>query len=90
VSRGRATDGGAGFLDARLNAYDLVVLDLTLPTLDGLEVALCWPFCSSVRRKDVQNGPPKAYGSDLASTVPDHHQRQGLPGEPESPADASY
>ncbi len=34
-----ATDGGDGFLDARLNAYDLVVLDLTLPTMDGIEVA---------------------------------------------------
>ena len=34
-----ATDGEEGFLDARLNAYDLVVLDLMLPTLDGLEVA---------------------------------------------------
>jgi len=28
------------------------------------------------------------YGSDLASTVPDHHQRQGPPGEPESAKDA--
>jgi len=34
-----ATDGADGFLDARLNSYDLVVLDLTLPTLDGIEVA---------------------------------------------------
>jgi len=34
-----ATDGEEGFLDARLNDYDLVVLDLTLPTMDGLEVA---------------------------------------------------
>ena len=34
-----ARDGEEGFLDARLNDYDLVVLDLTLPTLDGLEVA---------------------------------------------------
>jgi len=34
-----ATDGGDGFLDARLNAYDLVVLDLTLPTMEGIEVA---------------------------------------------------
>jgi len=33
------------------------------------------------------------YGSDMASTVPDHHQRQGPlgegpAGEPESPTDA--
>ncbi|MDQ2828934.1 MAG: hypothetical protein M3Y74_07780 [Chloroflexota bacterium] len=28
------------------------------------------------------------YGADLASTVPDHHQRQGPPDEPEPPADA--
>jgi len=34
-----ARDGEEGFLDARLNNYDLVVLDLTLPTLDGLDVA---------------------------------------------------
>jgi len=34
-----ARDGEEGFLDARLNDYDLVVLDLTLPTLDGLDVA---------------------------------------------------
>jgi len=34
-----AADGEDGFLDARLNSYDLVVLDLMLPTLDGLEVA---------------------------------------------------
>ncbi len=34
-----ARDGEDGFLDARLNAYDLIVLDLALPTLDGVEVA---------------------------------------------------
>jgi DNA-binding response OmpR family regulator len=34
-----ARDGAEGFLDARLNSYDLVVLDLMLPTLDGIEVA---------------------------------------------------
>ncbi len=34
-----ARNGEEGFLDARLNAYDLVVLDLTLPRMDGLEVA---------------------------------------------------
>ena len=34
-----ARDGEEGFLDARLNTYDLVVLDLTLPRMDGLEVA---------------------------------------------------
>ena len=34
-----AYDGEEGFLDARLNDYDLVILDLTLPTLDGFEVA---------------------------------------------------
>ncbi len=34
-----AADGEDGLLDARLNAYDLVVLDLTLPTMDGIEVA---------------------------------------------------
>jgi len=34
-----AHDGEDGFLDARLNNYDLVVLDVMLPTLDGLEVA---------------------------------------------------
>ncbi len=33
------TNGADGFLDARLNDYNLIVLDLTLPTLDGLEVA---------------------------------------------------
>jgi len=34
-----ARDGEDGFLDARLNAYDLIMLDLALPTLDGVEVA---------------------------------------------------
>lgn len=34
-----AHDGEAGFLDARLNDYDLVVLDVMLPTTDGIEVA---------------------------------------------------
>jgi len=33
-----ARDGEDGFLDARLNDYDLVVLDLTLPTTDGTEI----------------------------------------------------
>jgi DNA-binding response OmpR family regulator len=34
-----ARDGEEGFLDARHNAYDLIVLDLMLPKLDGIEVA---------------------------------------------------
>ncbi len=34
-----ATDGLEGFHAARATAYDLVVLDLTLPSLDGIEVA---------------------------------------------------
>jgi DNA-binding response OmpR family regulator len=34
-----ARDGEEGYLDARLNPYDLVVLDLMLPLLDGIEVA---------------------------------------------------
>ena len=34
-----ARDGEAGFLDARYNDYDLIVLDLMLPQLDGIEVA---------------------------------------------------
>ncbi len=34
-----AHDGEEGFLDARLNDYDLVILDLMLPTTDGVEVA---------------------------------------------------
>jgi DNA-binding response OmpR family regulator len=34
-----AATGEDGFLAARLNPYDLVVLDLLLPKLDGLEVA---------------------------------------------------
>ena len=34
-----ARDGEEGFLDARLNDYDLIVLDIMLPKLDGFEVA---------------------------------------------------
>jgi len=34
-----ARDGEEGFLDARLNDYDLIVLDLMLPKTDGIEVA---------------------------------------------------
>jgi DNA-binding response OmpR family regulator len=34
-----ARDGEEGFLDARYNAYDLIVLDLMLPKIEGLEVA---------------------------------------------------
>ncbi len=34
-----ARDGEEGFLDARLNDYDLVVLDVMLSTMDGLTVA---------------------------------------------------
>src|SRR5947208_12380289 len=34
-----AHDGEEGFLAARYNDYDLIVLDLMLPKMDGLEVA---------------------------------------------------
>jgi DNA-binding response OmpR family regulator len=34
-----AHDGEEGFLDARYNDYDLIVLDLMLPKIDGIEVA---------------------------------------------------
>jgi two-component system OmpR family response regulator len=34
-----ARDGEEGFLDARLNDYDLIMLDVMLPKLDGFEVA---------------------------------------------------
>jgi len=34
-----ARDGEEGFLDGRLNDYDLIVLDVMLPKLDGFEVA---------------------------------------------------
>lgn len=34
-----ASDGEDGFYDARYNDYDLIVLDLMLPTMDGIEVA---------------------------------------------------
>lgn len=34
-----APDGEDGFLDARYNPYDLIVLDLMLPKMDGIEVA---------------------------------------------------
>ena len=34
-----ATDGEEGYLDALLNDYDLLVLDVMLPTMDGLEIA---------------------------------------------------
>ena len=34
-----ARDGEEGFLDARLNDYDLIVLDVMLPKMDGFEVA---------------------------------------------------
>jgi two-component system OmpR family response regulator len=32
-------DGEDGYLDAQLNEYDLIVLDLRLPSLSGLEIA---------------------------------------------------
>jgi DNA-binding response OmpR family regulator len=32
-------DGEEGFLDARLNDYDLIVLDVLLPTMDGIAIA---------------------------------------------------
>jgi two-component system, OmpR family, copper resistance phosphate regulon response regulator CusR len=32
-------DGEYGYLDARFNPYDLIVLDLMLPKMDGLEIA---------------------------------------------------
>ena len=34
-----ADNGQDGFLDARLNPYDLLVLDLMLPEMDGIDVA---------------------------------------------------
>jgi len=34
-----AYDGEEGYLDALLNAYDLVVLDIMLPTMDGITIA---------------------------------------------------
>jgi DNA-binding response OmpR family regulator len=34
-----ASNGEDGFLDARYNPYDLVVLDLMLPKMDGVDVA---------------------------------------------------
>jgi two-component system OmpR family response regulator len=34
-----AHDGEEGYLDALLNDYDLVVLDLMLPTMDGIAIA---------------------------------------------------
>ena len=34
-----ARDGEAGLLESQLNPYDLIVLDLMLPKLDGIEVA---------------------------------------------------
>lgn len=34
-----AHDGGDGFLAARYNDYDLIVLDVMLPKMDGIEVA---------------------------------------------------
>jgi DNA-binding response OmpR family regulator len=34
-----AANGEEGYLDARLNSYDLIVLDVMLPAMDGMEVA---------------------------------------------------
>jgi len=34
-----ASTGPDGLLDARLNDYDLIVLDVMLPGLDGIEIA---------------------------------------------------
>ena len=41
----KATDGGIGLQMALKNAYDLILLDLTLPTMDGIEV------CKQLRAK---------------------------------------
>lgn len=43
-----AGDGASGFAMASARAYDIVVLDLTLPDMDGLEV------CRDLRRQGIQ------------------------------------
>lgn len=42
-----AHDGEDGYLDARYNPYDLLILDLMLPTMSGIEVA------RKLRKEDV-------------------------------------
>jgi len=43
----KATDGETGLNKALVEQYDLIVLDLMLPKLDGIEI------CKEVRRKDI-------------------------------------
>lgn len=43
----KAMDGGAGLKLALSNNFDLIVLDIMLPKLDGLEI------CKEVRKKDI-------------------------------------
>lgn len=43
----KSADGLDGLNNALKNSYDLIVLDLMLPTLDGLEV------CKEVRKKEI-------------------------------------
>ena len=51
----RAYDGKDGLKEAVDNSYDLIVLDIMLPNIDGLEI------CKELRKQENYTPDPYAY-----------------------------